>query len=170
MTWRILYEAAVVKHPTLRLLQQCNHVAGVPTPCRGAAGQGGFRDWPTEVSEGMAVLDAVDEIQAKQADDLSCRWNCRAGKCTSLCGPQLAVGAGRRRSGAGIPEMHPLDSWDRLPELKQAHGVGRCDITRCCTKVCPENITITDNAIIPLGERVVDAFHDPLGWLFKRGR
>ena len=64
-------------------------------------------------------------------------------------------------------EMHPLDTEDRLAELKEAHGVGYCNITKCCTKVCPENITITDNAIIPLKERVVDEFYDPLGWLWK---
>jgi len=64
-------------------------------------------------------------------------------------------------------EMHPLDTEDRVPELKQAHGIGYCNITKCCTKVCPEHITITDNAIIPLKERVVDEFYDPLGWLWK---
>ena len=67
-------------------------------------------------------------------------------------------------------EMHPLDTEDRLPELKQAQGIGFCNITKCCTKVCPENITITDNAIIPLKERVVDEFYDPLGWLWKKLR
>jgi succinate dehydrogenase / fumarate reductase iron-sulfur subunit len=64
-------------------------------------------------------------------------------------------------------EMHPLDTEDRVPELKTAHGVGYCNITKCCTNVCPEHITITDNAIIPLKERVVDDFFDPLGWLWK---
>ncbi len=64
---------------------------------------------------------------------------------------------------AAALEMHPLDTEDRLPELKQAHGIGYCNITKCCTKVCPEDITITDNAIIPLKERVVDRFYDPLG-------
>jgi succinate dehydrogenase / fumarate reductase, iron-sulfur subunit len=59
-------------------------------------------------------------------------------------------------------EMHPLDTADRLAELKEANGVGLCNITKCCTKVCPEGITITDNAIIPLKERVVDQFYDPL--------
>ena len=59
-------------------------------------------------------------------------------------------------------EMHPLDTEDRLPELKKAHGIGYCNITKCCTNVCPEGITITDNAIIPLKERVVDEFYDPL--------
>jgi succinate dehydrogenase / fumarate reductase iron-sulfur subunit len=64
-------------------------------------------------------------------------------------------------------EMHPLDMEDRLPELKESKGVGLCNITKCCTKVCPENITITDNAIIPLKERVVDRFYDPLKALFR---
>jgi succinate dehydrogenase / fumarate reductase iron-sulfur subunit len=59
-------------------------------------------------------------------------------------------------------EMHPLDTADRVSELRKAHGIGYCNITKCCTKVCPEHITITDNAIIPLKERVVDRFYDPL--------
>jgi succinate dehydrogenase / fumarate reductase, iron-sulfur subunit len=68
---------------------------------------------------------------------------------------------------AAALEMHPLDVEDRLPELKQAQGIGYCNITKCCTKVCPESITITDNAIIPLKERVVDRFYDPLKRLFR---
>jgi succinate dehydrogenase / fumarate reductase iron-sulfur subunit len=63
-------------------------------------------------------------------------------------------------------EMHPLDVEDRLPELKEAQGIGLCNITKCCTVVCPERITITDNGIIPLKERVVDRFYDPLRRLF----
>jgi succinate dehydrogenase / fumarate reductase iron-sulfur subunit len=76
-------------------------------------------------------------------------------------------------------EMHPLDTENRLGYLKSAQGtgaegggeggggIGYCNITKCCTKVCPEHITITDNAIIPLKERVVDEFYDPLTRLFK---
>jgi succinate dehydrogenase / fumarate reductase iron-sulfur subunit len=64
-------------------------------------------------------------------------------------------------------EMHPLDVADRIPALKRDHGIGFCNITKCCTSVCPESITITDNAIIPLKERVVDEFYDPLGKLVK---
>ena len=64
-------------------------------------------------------------------------------------------------------EMHPLDTLDRTEELKKAHGVGYCNITKCCTRVCPESITITDNAIIPLKERVVDAFYDPIRKFFR---
>ncbi len=63
-------------------------------------------------------------------------------------------------------EMHPLDIENRLGDLKDG-GIGYCNITKCCTKVCPENITITDNAIIPLKERVVDEYYDPLRRLLK---
>jgi len=71
---------------------------------------------------------------------------------------------------AAALEMNPLDTEDRLKDLKDKHGIGLCNITKCCTKVCPEHITITDNAIIPLKERVVDEFFDPLGGLFKMFR
>jgi succinate dehydrogenase / fumarate reductase, iron-sulfur subunit len=64
-------------------------------------------------------------------------------------------------------EMHPLDAGDRIPELRSSQGIGYCNITKCCTKVCPEGITITDNAIIPLKERVVDELYDPVKRLFR---
>ena len=64
-------------------------------------------------------------------------------------------------------EMHPLDVEDRTSDLKEKQGIGFRNITKCCTKVCPEHITITDNAIIPLKERVVDEFYDPLKKLFR---
>lgn len=64
-------------------------------------------------------------------------------------------------------EMHPLDVQDRLGDLKYQDGIGFCNITKCCTNVCPENITITDNAIIPLKERVADRYYDPLRRLFR---
>jgi succinate dehydrogenase / fumarate reductase iron-sulfur subunit len=64
-------------------------------------------------------------------------------------------------------EMHPLDTDDRLADLKERDGIGYCNITKCCTKVCPEDIKITDNGIIPLKERVVDRFYDPLTRLFR---
>jgi succinate dehydrogenase / fumarate reductase iron-sulfur subunit len=63
---------------------------------------------------------------------------------------------------AAALEMQPLDTEDRARDLKNVHGVGYCNITKCCTKVCPEGITITDNAIIPLKERVVDRLYDPV--------
>ena len=68
---------------------------------------------------------------------------------------------------AAALEMHPLDVGDRLEDLKTQFGIGLCNITKCCTNVCPEGITITDNAIIPLKERVVDRFFDPLSKLFR---
>jgi succinate dehydrogenase iron-sulfur subunit len=236
---------------------------------RGEAGKGEFRDYTTEVSEGMVVLDAVHNIQATQANDLACRWNCKAGKCGSCSAeingiPRLMCMArlndlpldqpvtiepmkafpllkdlvtdvswnfrvkkkikpfkprpadapdgtwrmaqedidrvqefrkciecflcqdvchvlrdhGKHEEFIGpryfvyvaALEMHPLDTADRSEELKKAFGTGYCNITKCCTNVCPENITITDNAIIPLKERLVDDFYDPLGWLWKKMR
>jgi succinate dehydrogenase / fumarate reductase, iron-sulfur subunit len=68
---------------------------------------------------------------------------------------------------AGL-EMHPLDGLDRIPMLKNQLGIGFCNITKCCTEVCPEEIHITDNAIIPLKERVVDEFYDPVTMLFRK--
>ncbi|HWT46957.1 MAG TPA: succinate dehydrogenase/fumarate reductase iron-sulfur subunit [Vicinamibacterales bacterium] len=73
---------------------------------------------------------------------------------------------------AAALEMHPLDVQHRARDLKRTHGIGYCNITKCCTKVCPEGIHITDNAIIPLKERVVDELYDPtvkLLRLFRRG-
>src|SRR3984957_8144712 len=68
---------------------------------------------------------------------------------------------------AAAMEMNPLDSADRIGDLRETGGIGYCNITKWCTKVCPEEIKITDNAIIPLKERVVDEFYDPLAKLFK---
>jgi len=64
-------------------------------------------------------------------------------------------------------DMHPLDELDRKKEAQEKHGLGMCNITKCCTEVCPEHIKITDNAIIPMKERVVDTKYDPLVWLGK---
>ena len=230
------------------------------------AQSGKLVDYETEASEGMVVLDVVHKIQATQANDLACRWNCKAGKCGScsaeingkpslMCMTRLDMidvtkpvtiepmrafprirdlvtdvswnfrvkkkikpfkprppdapdGTWRMQQEdvdrvqefrkciecflcqdvchvlrdhhkheqfigprfltyVAALEMHPLDTEDRVPELKEAHGIGFCNITKCCTTVCPEHITITDNAIIPLKERVVDNYYDPLGWLWK---
>jgi succinate dehydrogenase / fumarate reductase iron-sulfur subunit len=67
-------------------------------------------------------------------------------------------------------EMHPLDVADRSEFIKDLAGLGFCNITKCCTEVCPENIHITDNAIIPLKERVVDEYFDPVMWLLRKLR
>jgi succinate dehydrogenase / fumarate reductase iron-sulfur subunit len=68
---------------------------------------------------------------------------------------------------AGL-EMHPLDDADRIPAIKNEFGSGMCNITRCCTEVCPEHIGITDNGIIPLKERVVDRFYDPVAMIGRK--
>ncbi|MBC8291196.1 MAG: succinate dehydrogenase/fumarate reductase iron-sulfur subunit, partial [Planctomycetes bacterium] len=68
---------------------------------------------------------------------------------------------------AGL-EMHPLDDEDRSALIKDEFGIGYCNITKCCTEVCPESITITDNAIIPLKERLVDLYYDPVMWLWRK--
>jgi succinate dehydrogenase / fumarate reductase, iron-sulfur subunit len=230
---------------------------------RGNDKGGEFKDYRTESGEGMVVLDVIHKIQAEQAPDLACRWNCKAGKCGSCSAeingmprlmcmtrmnaidtsqpvtvepmkafphirdlvtdvswnfevkkrlkkfkprpPDAPDGTWRMQQEdiervaefrkciecflcqdvchvlrdhrlhkefigprffvySAALEMHPLDTEDRLAELKNQNGIGYCNITKCCTKVCPEHITITDNAIIPLKERVVDEFYDP----FKR--
>jgi succinate dehydrogenase / fumarate reductase iron-sulfur subunit len=229
------------------------------------SGGGAFKDYPTEVTEGMVVLDAVHQIQAESAPDLAVRWNCKAGKCGScsaevngmprlMCMTRLndlplehpvtiepmqafpsirdlvtdvrvnyehkkriqafqpkkpeSDGTWRMAQAdvdrvqefrkciecylcqdvchvlrdhhlheefvgprflvhAAALEMHPLDTADRTADLKKVHGIGYCNITKCCTKVCPEGITITDNAIIPLKERVADDFYDPIQKLIQ---
>ncbi len=193
---------------------------------RGERGVGEFRDYTTEISEGMVVLDAVHQIQAEQATELAVRWNCKAGKCGSCSAeingmpklmcmtrlnprrPDAPDGTWRMAQAdadrvqefrkciecflcqdvchvlrdhhmheefigprflvyTAALEMHPLDEGDRIRDLKTQFGIGLCNITKCCTKVCPEGITITDNAIIPLKERVVDRFYDPFTKLFR---
>jgi len=232
-------------------------------------GQGGaFQEYRCEVTEGMVVLDAVHQIQAHDANDLACRWNCKAGKCGSCSAeingkprlmcmtrmdtlppgqpvqiepmrafpvikdlvtdvswnyrinrmippfrprPPDADGTWRmgqeevdriqefrkciecflcqdtchvlrdhdKKQGEvfGGPrfmirvaslEMHPLDTGNRLGLLKDDLNIGLCNITKCCTEVCPEHIHITDNGIIPLKERVVDEFYDPVLWLWRK--
>ncbi|MFC5266872.1 succinate dehydrogenase / fumarate reductase iron-sulfur subunit [Kribbella orskensis] len=67
-------------------------------------------------------------------------------------------------------DMHPLDAADRQKAAQEQHGLGFCNITKCCTEVCPENIKITDNALIPMKERVADRKYDPIVWLGNKIR
>jgi succinate dehydrogenase / fumarate reductase iron-sulfur subunit len=62
-------------------------------------------------------------------------------------------------------DMHPLDTADRKNTVQEDAGLGYCNITKCCTEVCPEGIHITDNGIIPMKERVVDTKYDPVLFL-----
>src|SRR5207249_4690012 len=71
---------------------------------RGDHSGGEFRDYVTEVSEGMVVLDAVHQIQATQASDLACRWNCKAGKCGS-CSAEIN----------GKPRLMCMTRMDTIP-------------------------------------------------------
>ena len=81
-------------------------------------------------------------------------------KFDGFIGPRLMI-------HSAYLEMHPLDTENRSADLKEAHGIGYCNITKCCTVVCPEGIKITDNAIIPLKERVADFYYDPLAKLLR---
>ncbi len=67
-------------------------------------------------------------------------------------------------------DMHPLDSADRSVDLKERHGIGYCNVTKCCQDICPEKIRITDNAIIPEKERAADAIYDPIIRLMRKLR
>ncbi|GAC1515725.1 MAG: succinate dehydrogenase/fumarate reductase iron-sulfur subunit [Gemmatimonadaceae bacterium] len=127
-----------------------------------------FKPRPPDAPDGswrMAQSD-VDRVQEfrKCIECFLCQDVCHVlrdhHKHDAFIGPRFLV-------YAAALEMHPLDTEDRISELRQAHGIGYCNITKCCTAVCPENITITDNAIIPLKERVVDEFFDPIGRLVK---
>jgi succinate dehydrogenase / fumarate reductase, iron-sulfur subunit len=63
-------------------------------------------------------------------------------------------------------DMHPLDDRKNRPvEAQDEFGLGYCNVTKCCTEVCPEQIKITDNALIPMKERVMSRKYDPLVWL-----
>jgi len=121
-----------------------------------------FKPRPADAPDGtwrMAQED-VDRVQEfrKCIECFLCQDVCHVLRDHRLhrefIGPRLLV-------HVAALEMHPLDANDRIKDLNLAHGIGYCNITKCCTKVCPENITITDNAIIPLKERVVDQFYDP---------
>jgi succinate dehydrogenase / fumarate reductase iron-sulfur subunit len=79
-------------------------------------------------------------------------------KTDEYAGPRYLV------RSAGL-HFHPEDTADRTEWMKEEAGVGFCNITRCCSNVCPEDIEITGNAIIPQKERVVDEYYDPLRWL-----
>ena len=134
-----------------------------------------FQPRPPDAPDGtwrmaQADIDRVQEFR-KCIECFLCQNVCHVlrdhGKHEEFAGPRHFV-------HIAALEMHPLDVGDRIPDTRRDHNIGYCNITKCCTKVCPEHITITDNAIIPLKERVVDEFYDPIGKLVKifsrRGR
>jgi succinate dehydrogenase / fumarate reductase, iron-sulfur subunit len=130
-----------------------------------------FRPRPPDAEDGtwrmaQADIDRVQEFR-KCIECFLCQDVCHVLRDHRLhnefIGPRFLV-------HSAALEMHPLDVEDRTEDLRRAHGIGYCNITKCCTRVCPESITITDNAIIPLKERVVDEFFDPLGFLLRAFR
>ena len=146
-----------------------------------------IRDLVTDVSWNFRVKKTIKKFQPRQPDNPDGTWTMHQRDvdrvqefrkciecflCQDVChvlrdhhkhdefiGPRFFV-------YAAALEMHPLDTADRVPDLKKKHSIGYCNITTCCRQVCPESITITENAIIPLKERVVDEFFDPLKKLF----
>jgi succinate dehydrogenase / fumarate reductase iron-sulfur subunit len=130
-----------------------------------------FRPRPPDAADGtwrmaQADIDRVQEFR-KCIECFLCQDVCHVLRDHRLhnefIGPRFLV-------HSAALEMHPLDVEDRTDDLRRANGIGYCNITKCCTRVCPESITITDNAIIPLKERVVDDFFDPLGFLLRAFR
>ena len=127
-----------------------------------------FKPRPPDAADGtwrmqQSDIDRVQEFR-KCIECFLCQDVCHVlrdhVKHDEFIGPRFLV-------YAAALEMHPLDTENRVDELKDEFGIGYCNITKCCTKVCPEHITITDNAIIPLKERVVDEHYDPLKKLVK---
>src|SRR5438270_739045 len=113
---------------------------------RGDSARGGLPDFQVPAEGGEGVLHVIRDHPENKA---------------AFAGPRLFV-----RYAA--LEMHPLDTNDRRQLLQERMGLGMCNITKCCTEVCPEGIHITDNAIIPLKERVVDLRYDPVWKTFRR--
>ena len=127
-----------------------------------------FKPRPPDAPDGtwrmtQADIERVQEFR-KCIECFLCQDVCHVlrehGKHDEFIGPRFFV-------HAAALEMHPLDTEDRVSDLRRKHNIGYCNITTCCRQVCPESITITENAIIPLKERVVDKYFDPLKRLFR---
>ena len=146
-----------------------------------------IRDLVTDVSWNFRVKKTIQKFQPRKPDNADGSWTMQQVDvdrvqefrkciecflCQDVChvlrehhkheefiGPRFLV-------YAAALEMHPLDTADRREDLRRKHNIGYCNITTCCRQVCPESITITENAIIPLKERVVDRFFDPLKKIF----
>ncbi|HEX9285642.1 MAG TPA: succinate dehydrogenase/fumarate reductase iron-sulfur subunit [Thermoanaerobaculia bacterium] len=118
----------------------------------------------TDWKMSQADVDRVQEFR-KCIECFLCQNVCHVlrdhGKKREFGGPRFFV-------RVAALEMHPLDGASRTKLLKEELGLGYCNITKCCTEVCPEDIHITDNAIIPLKERVVDDFYDPVAKLLRK--
>jgi len=120
----------------------------------------------TDWKMGQEDTDRVQEFR-KCIECFLCQDVCHVlrdhAKHESFAGPRFFV-------RTACLEMHPLDGVSRSKLLKDELGLGLCNITKCCTEVCPEEIHITDNAIIPLKERVVNEYYDPVMMLVRKIR
>jgi succinate dehydrogenase / fumarate reductase, iron-sulfur subunit len=121
---------------------------------------------PKKDAEWRWMQEDIDRVQEfrKCIECFLCQNVCHVlrshGRTDAFAGPRFLVRT------AGL-EMHPMDSLNRTQYLKDEAGIGFCNITKCCSEVCPEDIHITDNAIIPLKERVVDDHYDPVRKIFR---
>jgi succinate dehydrogenase / fumarate reductase, iron-sulfur subunit len=121
---------------------------------------------PKDKGEWVIYQEDIERVQEfrKCIECFLCQDVCHVlrdhDKKDSFMGPRFLVRV------AGL-EMHPKDTLSRTKYLREEGGIGLCNITKCCTEVCPESIHITDNAIIPLKERVVDDF-DPIAIFLKK--
>ena len=102
----------------------------------------------------------IDRVQEFRCQDV-CHVLRDHGRKDAFVGPRFMI-------RLASLDMHPLDEEDRIPAIREEYGSGMCNITRCCTEVCPEHIGITDNGIIPLKERVVDRYYDPIAMLLRK--
>ena len=127
-----------------------------------------FKPRPPDAEDGTWRMRQVDVERAQEFRKCIECFLCQD-VCHVLRDHQLFDGfiGPRHLVYAAALEMNPLDTEDRSVDLKSQHGIGYCNITKCCTKVCPEGITITDNAIIPLKERVIDRLYDPVAKLLR---
>ena len=147
-----------------------------------------IRDLVTDVSWNFEVKKNIRKFAPRPPDDADGTWRMQQvdvdrvqefRKCIEcfLCQDVCHVLRDHRKHAEFIGprffvysaalEMHPLDTADRVSDLRNKNGIGYCNITTCCRQVCPESITITENAIIPLKERVVDKYFDPLRKIFR---
>ena len=119
---------------------------------------------PKELAPGEARMEQVDVERSQEfrkcIECFLCQNTCHVIRDheenkKSFAGPRFFIRIAEL-------DMHPLDKLkNRKRTAQEEHGLGMCNITKCCTEVCPEHIKITDNAIIPMKERVVDIKYDP---------
>jgi succinate dehydrogenase iron-sulfur subunit len=134
----------------------------IPPFTPGQADQDSAEPWRMQQEDVDRAVEFRKCIECFLCQDV-CHVLRNHGRQDAFFGPRFMIRV------AGL-EMHPRDVLDRRPLLRGEAGVGMCNVTKCCTEVCPEHIHITDNGIIPLKERVADASYDPVRWVARRLR